>query len=259
MPRQIDDKYIRINGLRTNYIKAGEGGKTLLVLPGGTGPVQFYLWIVNKRLYREFTSYFINPPGFGGSKRSKKNLNVEEAADFLNEFVEKLRLKNVTVLGHSLGGSISAVFAAKHPDKVSKLVVCSPIGFRPFKLTALRLAGIILSKFFNKQFRYLIKKISIIYGPWIMLRQLIPATLSMLNNWAQTDFRPYFKAIKCPTIIIWGERDRKETSIEYLYEIKNLIPNSKGITVKGANHSFPITQPKQFQSILINNLGFLKP
>ena len=82
MPQQIHDRFIRIKGLRINYVKIGEGKKNLIVLPGGAGPVHFYLWIINARLAREYTAYFLNPPGFGRSNPAPQPKSKTVSASF---------------------------------------------------------------------------------------------------------------------------------------------------------------------------------
>jgi pimeloyl-ACP methyl ester carboxylesterase len=45
------------------------------------------------------------------------------------KLMDKLDIKEAVFVGNSLGGRIAWTFAAKHPDKVSKLVLISPDGF----------------------------------------------------------------------------------------------------------------------------------
>ncbi|MBI3394523.1 MAG: alpha/beta fold hydrolase, partial [Spirochaetia bacterium] len=51
------------------------------------------------------------------------------------ELLEILNAQNVkepvSVLGYSLGGGIAAVFAARHPDRVKKLMLVAPVGYMP--------------------------------------------------------------------------------------------------------------------------------
>lgn len=256
MPQQIHDRFIRIKGLRINYVKIGEGKRNLIVLPGGAGPAHFYLWIVNKRLHREYTAYFVNPPGFGKSDSEKEPWGVEYGIAFLNEFIEKLIIKRLTILGHSMGGALAAAYAATHPSKIEKLILCSPLGLNPYPLKPVRLFGIFRNKFNNKQYRYLIESISLKYGPMMILRLLMPRMLKTFTIWTNTDFRGYFQKIACPTVLIWGDKDNSAgTSFEHFCELKQLIPNCRGIKVKGSEHGLPITEPKRFQRILMAQMG----
>lgn len=44
------------------------------------------------------------------------------------EWADRMGLERFELVGHSLGGYLSAVFALRHPDRVSRLVLVSPVG-----------------------------------------------------------------------------------------------------------------------------------
>ena len=51
----------------------------------------------------------------------------------LMELLEELRLKKVTLIGHSMGGKTAICFTLNHPDQVDRLVVVD-IGLRGYKM-----------------------------------------------------------------------------------------------------------------------------
>lgn len=84
--------------------------------------------------------YAIDWLGMGGSSRpdfkfkhsSKTPVKdvVEQAEDFFISALEELRevqkIDKMILIGHSLGGYLSAVYALKHPERVEKLILASP-------------------------------------------------------------------------------------------------------------------------------------
>ncbi|KAG0330606.1 hypothetical protein BG004_002070 [Podila humilis] len=86
--------------------------------------------------------YAIDWLGMGGSSRpdfkfkhsSKTQVNdvVKQAEDFFISALEELRevqkIEKMILIGHSLGGYLSAVYALKHPERVEKLILASPVG-----------------------------------------------------------------------------------------------------------------------------------
>ncbi|KAF8976065.1 hypothetical protein BGZ52_008331, partial [Haplosporangium bisporale] len=84
--------------------------------------------------------YAIDWLGMGGSSRpdfkfkhsSKTPVNdvVKQAEDFFISALEELRevqkIDKMILIGHSLGGYLSAVYALKHPERVEKLILASP-------------------------------------------------------------------------------------------------------------------------------------
>ncbi|KAJ2850743.1 hypothetical protein IWW36_001638 [Coemansia brasiliensis] len=84
--------------------------------------------------------YSIDWLGMGRSSRPKylsrrgesEDARVAHAESFFVESLEEWRkrvgIERMTLCGHSFGGYMSALYALKHPDRVEKLVLISPIG-----------------------------------------------------------------------------------------------------------------------------------
>lgn len=73
--------------------------------------------------------------GFGASSRPPLAANVDPQTaenffvDSMHELLaQTLELEKMVLVGHSLGGFLSAAFAIKHRDLVDKLVLASPVG-----------------------------------------------------------------------------------------------------------------------------------
>ncbi|KAI0796471.1 alpha/beta-hydrolase [Abortiporus biennis] len=66
------------------------------------------------------------------AKRDDIDGRVSEAESFfvdsLEEWREKMGLEKMTLIGHSLGGYLSVVYALKYPTRVNKLILLSPAG-----------------------------------------------------------------------------------------------------------------------------------
>src|SRR5699024_5453947 len=66
-------------------------------------------------------------PGYGkSSDQSEIYKNFSQFSDVLYEFIEKLNLESVYLLGHSMGAAIAVDFAHRFPEKVKKLVLADP-------------------------------------------------------------------------------------------------------------------------------------
>jgi len=64
-------------------------------------------------------------PGFGLT-RADEVWDVPRIADGLAEFLERRGLGRVTLIGHSWGCHVAALFAGRHPEHVGALVMLSP-------------------------------------------------------------------------------------------------------------------------------------
>jgi branched-chain amino acid transport system permease protein len=71
-----------------------------------------------------FRTIALDLPNFGFSDRTEPTF--ENYVSAVEEFVEKLQLKDVVILAHSLGGAIGMKLALKRPDLVKSLILVDP-------------------------------------------------------------------------------------------------------------------------------------
>lgn len=107
----------------------------------GAGLGFFYrnLWPLSKMIPGS-RIYAIDMLGMGRSGRppfpkfqASVIQDTKEAVNFFTESFEEWRslqngLEKFVLVGHSMGGYLSALYALKHPDRVQKLILASPVG-----------------------------------------------------------------------------------------------------------------------------------
>lgn len=68
-------------------------------------------------------------PGFGASQALTGSHSLNNYVQWLHAFIADLKLHEPPVLlGHSFGSIITAAYATKYPDTISKLILVNPIG-----------------------------------------------------------------------------------------------------------------------------------
>ncbi len=146
----VSMEWISINGIKVSYATEGEGMPILLI--HGV-PTSSFLW---RKIIREITPYAkvyaLDLPGFGHSDPLPAgDYSISSYADVINAFVEKLSLKQVTLVCHDFGGPIAVTFALKHPDKYTQLIILNtflhnnlPPLTTPLKVARIRPLGEIL-------------------------------------------------------------------------------------------------------------------
>lgn len=120
---QMEEKQIKLreNQVELNYLQQGKGDTTLLLLHG---------WCINSTYWREQIAYFANDytvyapdlSGFGKSRASRDQWTIEEYAKDIAAFINKLNLKNVVIIGHSMSGDIMLEVALSNKEAVIGLV-----------------------------------------------------------------------------------------------------------------------------------------
>jgi len=70
--------------------------------------------------------YALDLPGFGHSEGPAEALDVAALADTVAAWLEVMRLSHATVAGSSSGCQVVARLAARHPERVSRIVLDGP-------------------------------------------------------------------------------------------------------------------------------------
>ncbi len=127
------NQQIIINNQLISFVKQGSevAEQTLLFLHGWRSNKEAWGNIIQKlRVTGDgLQVYAIDLPGFGSSPVPKGDWGVEDYANLVAEFIGKLDLKNVVVIGHSFGGRVGIKLASLRIDLVKKLILVDAAGF----------------------------------------------------------------------------------------------------------------------------------
>ena len=120
-------KFNTQEGRKLTYRKMGSG-PVLVCHPGGPGFSSAELGDL-AGLWERFTLIMFNPRGTGSSDRPADLLayTIDDYVSDLDELREHLGLEQMNLMGFSHGGVVAQAYAAKHPGRVSKLVLASTL------------------------------------------------------------------------------------------------------------------------------------
>lgn len=112
----FESKFIDINGSKMHYIDVGKGDPVLF-LHGN--PTSSYLWR-NIIPYLQPNARCIAPDLIGMGKSDKPDIayRFEDHYDYLEKFIKKLNLKNITLVIHDWGSGLGFHYANKHRDNI---------------------------------------------------------------------------------------------------------------------------------------------
>lgn len=115
------------------YVDVGDPAnkQVILFLHGLNG----YIPIWNKtidELSKDSRCIAVDLPGFGKSEKGELPINIFFYADLLVKFLDDLRVKEVTIVAHSMGSQIAMNIAMRHNQRVKRLVLIAPTGIEPF-------------------------------------------------------------------------------------------------------------------------------
>ncbi len=116
------------------YLQAGFGDENsaqkplVFLVHGYTGSKENWL-LVMRELGRKYRVVAPDLPGWGETTRlDNADYGVVAQSERLGEFMQSFGETPSILVGHSMGGHISGLLAARHPELVSKLVLMSAAG-----------------------------------------------------------------------------------------------------------------------------------
>ena len=120
-------EHIEVGGNTLRYIKTGRGPNLVLL---HTLRTQLDLFEkVIPELSRHFTVYALDYPGHGYSDIPKDRYDAAFFTQAVEGFLDRLDLRNVTLAGVSIGGSIALIVAARRNPRVARVVAINPYDY----------------------------------------------------------------------------------------------------------------------------------
>ena len=189
-------------------------------------------------------------PGFGQSQVPNSIYDVDDYKKIVYEFVRKIGLKKINLIGHSFGGRISIKLAAENPNFLEKIILVDTAGIvtasKIKKITSI-IAKIISPVFKLNFMRPLRKKFYFFIGSEYLENEKLSKIFSKVVS---ENLTRLLTLIKKSTLILWGKNDNV-TPLYYGELMNKLIPKSKLVVFERAGHFSFLDQPKEFVRELI--------
>ena len=222
------------------YLEFGEGKKPIVFLHGWQADSGSFTSLV-PFLFKNYHIYLLDLPGFGKSKAPPFSFSSFDYAKEVIKWIKLKKIQKVNLVGHSFGGKVASIIAAKYPQFISCLILIAP-------------SGIPHPKFYYK-FKnfipYKIKtKVAFFLKPFLASEDYKNAgkLLSIFKTVVKEDLRPIFSQIKIPTLIIWGKKDN-QLPLEDGKIIKTLIKPSKLLIIEG-DHWLFLKNPQKIAQLI---------
>lgn len=130
-PYQFTTHEILLDSLKISYVKEGNGSPPLVFLHGLSSNLDAWAYNI-AGLKGNYTCVALDLPGYGRSSKPVVDYTPSFFAQVTARFLEELKLEDVVLIGHSMGGQAAVKLAVSRPDLVSKLVLIAPAGIERF-------------------------------------------------------------------------------------------------------------------------------
>jgi pimeloyl-ACP methyl ester carboxylesterase len=244
------DGYVEVDGCKT-HLRRGGRGEPLLFLHGANGAPVVLPFM--EKLAQRFDVLVPEHPGYGKSDEPEWLENIHDIAYFYLDFLKQLNLKNVTVVGSSMGGWIAMEMAVRDTSRLKSLVLSSPAGIAA---PGVRAADIFLM------------------APEEMVRNLfvdqklaearlaqpedIDVSLKNRHTTARLAWEPrlhdphlpkWLHRIDVPVKILWGRQDRI-LPVAFVDVYRKLLPKAEISILENCGHLPHAEKPDEFVEII---------
>ena len=272
------------SGVRLFYRTVGRGRDTVVVLHGGPGFSLSYLAPDLEPLTARHTLLFYDQRGSGRSTlvTDSASLDAQRFADDLEALRVQFRLERLTLLAHSWGASVAALYAGRHPERVQRLLIVDGIpatralhalGLRRLDArrdtaTQRRLQELRAARLANPGDAASCRAF---FGLWFVatygdstaahrsrgdfcadtpealankVRSVDRFTLTSLGDW---DWRPALRAVTAPALVIHGTADH--IPMESARDWTAALPNGRLLVLDGSGHFPYLEVPERFFAV----------
>ena len=247
------DDYLEVAGLRLHLRDTGPRDAPAVIMLHGFG-ASLHTWEPwAQALAGEHRVVRFDLPGSGLSGLDPGgDYSDARSVEVLGALMDRLALPRASLVGNSIGGNIAWNFAARHPERVDRLVLVSPDGFAspgfeygkkaevPAMVKLMRYA---LPTFMVRQ------SLAPAYGDPTALSDervtryrdlmLAPgvrgAMIARMEQVVLEDPEPLLRRITAPTLLIWGEKDAMipvSNAADYLRD----LPDARLVTFPSLGH-----------------------
>lgn len=262
---------VEVNGVEINYCLDGDGEETVVFLNG---------IMMSTLSWAEFVPTFSEQNRFrmlrvdfrdqGFSSKCPEDYDVSIHVDDLQGLFDQLGLKKVHLVGVSYGAMVAMLFAMKHPDYLSSLILANAVarvtkflqaaseiweqaatfnsGELFFKLC---MPFIYSDDFYDRNWEWL-KEREIIFDK-ILTPEWFKSFVRLSRSAKNFDVMDQISQIMIPTLLIAGTRD----IITPIYEMKKVherIVDSRMLIIEEAGHASFYEKMDEFSSAI---LGFI--
>ena len=246
----MEESLIKEGGFK--YIEKGEG-RPIIILHGLMGGLSNFHGVFK---YFPSKNYKVIIPELPVDSTPILKTNVATFSKFIFDFIEFKKLKDVVLLGNSLGGHVGLLFTRDYPELVSGLIITGSSG-----LYEKSMIGDGYPKRGNYEY-IKAKTEEVFYDPEIATKEIVDEvfasvnnreklirTLSLAKSAIRHNMADDLPNMKTKTLIIWGKQD-SVTPPNVAEDFNSLLPNSDLLWIDKCGHAPMMEHPNNFNELM---------
>jgi pimeloyl-ACP methyl ester carboxylesterase len=236
------ERVVHVDGKR-GLILEGGAGPTVVVLASMLVLARSYLWPL-RAFTERFHTIVVQLPGGGRAARLSPAWSMARYAAWTSALLDRLDLRDLTLVGHSNSGAVATILAATDPRRIARMVLTDSIGGDRSN----SLARIILAR-----------GLDCFHEPELTLEAwnhvVVNAVFHWRNFWeqvrlsARTDLETSAGRVTVPALIAWGRRDNT-MPLRCARLLHAWIPQSRLHVSRDGSHDWLNDHPREFADVL---------
>ncbi len=261
-------RYIKVNGLQLHYLDYGRADKTTMLCVHGGAAHAHWFDSVAPLLNDGYHVMALDLRGHGDSDwASVEHYTHQDYVDDIAQVIETLNLRDVVLVGHSMGGIMSLLYAATHPGHISNLIIVdSRFNTDESRIGAMKSIGTksgssyaTRDEFVN---RYRLRPPATVATPEVMHNLALNSGRCFddgrwrnkfdRNIYAQAkafDAAPYWNDIHIPALLMRCEHSER-VGDDVCADVKTRCPQIEIAEIAGSDHHVTLDQPQAFAATL---------
>lgn len=121
----MEVKLLQLEDFRMAYREIGNGEQPIIFVHGNVASQNWWNHIIND-FAEKYRVYTVDLRGHGQSETPNSGYTIIQYANDLIDFIEKLELEDVILVGHSMGGAIVMQMAVLAKHNIDKVIMVNP-------------------------------------------------------------------------------------------------------------------------------------
>jgi pimeloyl-ACP methyl ester carboxylesterase len=273
LPTPSTSRIVRANGIDLHYLDyGGAEGRTMLCIHGGAAHAHWFDFVAGG-FTSEYHVLSLDLRGHGDSAWTEPPAyGFAQYASDVNALAEALDLKDFVLVGHSMGGMVSLVYAATYPGRPGTLVVVDSRMLMPVnRVAAMREAGTRAAKQYASQddliARYRLEPPGTHTAPPDRVRHIALQSgrarpdgtwqhkfdRRVFAQFERVDGIPLWERVRIPALIVKAARSHRIDDDTFA-QVKSRAPQVEAVEVPDADHHIMLDNPAGFVAAVT---GFL--
>ncbi len=258
------------NGLSLSYVDQGDRAAPAVVLLHGLTDSWRSFARVLPHLPASFRAIAVSQRGHGDSDKPDGGYRIRDFASDLADLLDGLNLTRAVIVGHSSQGLVAQRYAIDNPTRTAGIVLEASFatlrgnkGLKEFVASKISTLRDPIDPDFVREFQ---EGTFLKFVPQSFVDAMIAETLkvpahvwrSAFEGLLEEDHTSELRAIKAPTLIVWGDQDALITR-DRQDELVAGIPDAELVVYEGAGHSPHWEEPERFAADLVAFLDRVSP